>query len=175
MKKWAFILFLALLSASCSSLLSDKPIGTLSEEQMTGLLVDIHLTEATLRLANDSLAKLSDSTDLRIRFAQVFKKHNVTPDEFNRSLNYYMEHIDGLVKIYDDVINNLMVLEASLIPKAERSKEQRGRIASDQEKMTNPWFRSLNKNVRLEEFHYFDSVKYPVTPDFNVYFPDSAK
>ena len=80
-----------MLTASCNSILSSKPSGTLSEEQMADLLVDIHLTEATLRIANDSIARLNDTTDLRIRFAQVFRKNDVEPDDFNISLNYYIK------------------------------------------------------------------------------------
>jgi hypothetical protein len=165
MKRWAFILSIAMLAVSCSSLLSSKPSGTLSEKQMTDVLVDIHLTEATLRIANDSLARLSDTTELRNRFAQVFKKNDVTPDDFNSSLNYYLEHIEELDKIYVEVINRLTELEASLLPKTSPTVSNANRLLPGQTTTinNNPWFRLFNKTIEPAEIQYFDEVKYPVS------------
>ena len=94
MKKWAFIFSIALLAVSCNSLLKSKPAGTLSEEKMTEVLIDIHITEAILRIGNDSLVKLNDTTDIRNRFAQVFRKHDIEPDDFNRMLNKVEEPVE---------------------------------------------------------------------------------
>ena len=47
---------------------------------MIDVLVDIHLTEATLNIANDSISRLNDTTQLRIRYAQVFLKNDIDPD-----------------------------------------------------------------------------------------------
>ncbi len=158
MKKWAFLVCMALLTASCSNLLSSKPSGTLSEKQMTDLLVDINLTEATLKTANDSSIRLGDTTALRNRFAQVFKKHDIDPDDFNASLGYYLEHIDELDKIYVEVINRLTALEATLTPVVNQANS---RFGQDQPGNANPWFRSLNKSTEPVEIQYFDAVKYP--------------
>jgi len=161
MKKWTYILCIAILATSCDSLISSKPSGTLSEEQMADVLVDIHLTEATLRIANDSITRLNDTNELRNRFATVFKKNDVTPDEFNSSLNYYLEHIEKLDKIYVEVINRLTALEATLQPKTNSFNKLRQSQSGSAN--TNPWFRSLNKTDEPEEIQYFDSVKYPVS------------
>ena len=95
-----------MLTASCNSILRSRPLGTLSENEMVSVLVDIHLTEATLRLANDSITRLNDTNDIRIRFAQVFKKHDIQPDDFNQSLTFYLEHIEELEKYTLKLLTN---------------------------------------------------------------------
>jgi hypothetical protein len=166
-KKWAYFIFLALLAASCNSIFSSKPSGTLSEEQMTDLLVDIHLTEATLRIANDSLARLNDTNDLRIRYAEVFRKHDVKPDEFNRSLTYYLEHIEILDKIYSEVISRLSIMEADLQQKTATTAVNKLNSLSGSPsalQLRNPWFMTLYKPAKPQEIQYFSPAIYPPNP-----------
>ncbi len=165
MKKWAYIFCMALLWASCSSIFNSKPVGTLSQSQMVDLLVDIHLTEATYKMANDSISRLDDTTGIRQRFAQVFRKHDIKPDRFNNSLNYYIEHIEDLNKIYSEVIVKLTEIDARLTPKPAASPERKNPIAGRNTKanMANPWYLTLDKNQKPIEFQYFDFDKYPFT------------
>lgn len=171
MKKWAFILCIAILAASCNSLLRSKPSGTLSEEEMIDILVDIHLTEATLRMANDSVARLNDTTELRNRFAQVFRKHDVDPDDFNTSLNYYIQHIEQLDKIYVEVINRLTEMEAGLLQKTTKPPGgiyKRPRTGQNPAQLNNPWYKSMNKIDEPAEIHYFDSTRYPAAFEIQI-------
>jgi hypothetical protein len=167
MKKWAFILCFALLAASCNSILSSKPSGMLNEDKMIDVLVDIHLTEAALRVGNDSLARLNDTTKLRILFAQVYEKHNVDPDDFNTSLDYYLKHIDELDKIYVEVINRLTELDARLQPKPV----QAGNSVNPGQRLTlnkNVWFKSMNRIKEPEKIMYFSPMLYPVERKVNI-------
>jgi hypothetical protein len=164
MKKWAFMLFIALLAASCNSILNSSLSGTLSEKQMTDILVDIHLSEASLSVLNDSIARLNDTTQLRIRFARIFTKNNIDPDDFNTSLTYYLGHIEELNKIYVEVINRLTELEATLQPKPVQNSI---RLIPDQNRklMRNIWFRSMNMTDKPEGVEYFSPLIYPSKPD----------
>lgn len=150
-----------MLSASCDSILKSKPSGTLSEEQMTEVLVDIHLTEATLRIANDSIARKNDTADLRKRFAQVFRKHDVTPDEFNASLNYYIEHVEILQNIYNEVIARLLVMESGLIQNQARPTFMNRMFKPGASQLKNKWFRTLYKPGQELEIQYFSPEVYP--------------
>jgi hypothetical protein len=165
MKKWAFLFCITLLVASCNSILSSKPNGTLSESQMIDLLVDMHLAEASFKMASDSTSKLNDTTGVRQRFAQVFIKHDVKPDRFNKSLNYYIEHIEDLNKIYSEVIAKLTEMDAQLTAKPLISTEGKNSVAGRHSKiqMANPWYRTLDNNWEPVEFQYFDNDKYPVS------------
>jgi hypothetical protein len=168
MKKWAFVFYLAMLAASCNSILSSKPSGTLSESEMVKLLVDIHLTEATLRISNDTLNRLNDTAYIRIQYAQVFRKNDITPDAFNKSLNYYLQHIETLDKIYTEVISKLSAMEAELQQKAlpafnnfNKNKE----IVPNYAQLRNPWFKTLYKPLKPVELHYFSLTIYPDTKE----------
>ena len=163
MGKWAFILFIALLVASCNSILNSKPSSTLSEKQMIDVLVDIHLTEATLKIMNDSFARINDTTQLRIQFAQVFAKHDIDPDDFNASLDYYLKHIDDLDKIYVGVINRLTELEATLQPKPIQNIDN----SLSRKHINNVWFKSMNKTNEPEVIQYFSPMKYPIEEKVN--------
>lgn len=167
MTKWTFILIIAVLGASCNSILNSKPSALLSEEEMTEVLVDIHLTEAALKVANDSLARLNDTTKIRILFANVFEKHDVDPDDFNSSLDYYLQHIDELDKIYVEVINRLTELDATLQPKPVKvaTSPTAGRR---QNLNKNIWFKAMNGITEPEEIFYFGPMQYPIEKKINV-------
>lgn len=110
---WCSFLILALSMVSCS-VFNPKPGGTLSKEEMTDVLTDLQLTEGSLRLAGDSSSLLTDTAYLQSRFAEMFHKHNITPDQFSKSLDYYIRHIDELDQIYTEVLNRLNMMEAKV-------------------------------------------------------------
>lgn len=140
---------------------------------MADVLVDIHLTEATLNIANDSIARLNDTLQLRIRFAQAFIKNDVDPDDFNASLTYYLEHIEELDNIYKNVINRLTELEATLQPKPVPAIK-RGNSDQNRMLMRNTWYKSMHKTGIPEEIQYFSPMKYP-PPEEKVIFPEPLK
>lgn len=161
MMKWAFLLCLAILSVSCNRLLKSEPAGLLSKSQMTDILVDMHLTEATIRAANDSISRLNDTTDLQIRFAEVFRKHDITPGEFNLSLDYYLEQIDELDKIYSEVISRLVLVEAIQQQLASQKPYvflKGYNSVVDTASLTNPWHRALHKSSQPGQTQYFDPL-----------------
>jgi hypothetical protein len=164
MRKGTLILIIALLVASCNSILNSSPSGTLSENKMADILVDIHLSEATMNVLNDSIVRLNDTTQLRIRFAQIFAKNDVDPDDFNTSLTYYLGHIEELDKIYVEVINRLTELEATLQPKPIQNTI---RLNPDQNRllMRNIWYKSMNWTDKPEEIEYFSPLIYPLATD----------
>lgn len=156
MIRWIFYICLTIVTVSCGDLLKSTPQGLLDENQMTNILVDMHLTEATLRSANDSILKLNDTTQLRIRYAEVFRKHKIRPEDFNMSLNYYIERIDILDNIYTNVINQLTVIETNF----QELLNKQTLAAADSANRTNPfnntWYRTLYKGEIKNQ--YFDSL-----------------
>ncbi len=89
---------------------------------MIDMLVDINLAEAALRAGNIQHTLPADSNYQKAQYAAVFKKNSVRPDDFNRSLTYYIEHIDELNDIYTEVINRLTVMDAEM-QKGKAKKE----------------------------------------------------
>lgn len=165
-KNWILFVSIAMLTVSCDSIFTSKPAGTLNEDEMINILVDIHLTEATLRISNDSLSRKNDTTDQRIRFAHVFRKHDINPDDFNKSMDYYLEHIELLDNIYKEVINRLSEMEATLQPKATtpavNKKLDVSEIKPSMIQLRNPWFLTLYKPSEPDQVQYFSQDKYPI-------------
>lgn len=140
-------------------------MGTLSEKEMVDVLVDINLTEAALKIGSDTTGiRITDTTNMRIRFAEVFRKHDVDPDDFNTSLSYYLEHIDDLDKIYAEVITRLTTLEATLREEPGQGKgSANGTGGQMGNPYNNPWFKTLMKNPLPGEIQYFSPAIYPYT------------
>jgi hypothetical protein len=104
-----------LLLQSCDKgggILSSRPKGVLSKKEMTNIMIDIHLEEAILRSGKRPVIKTDMRSYARSEYLKVFANHGVTPADFNRSLDYYLLHVEDLDEIYTDVISRLEEMEA---------------------------------------------------------------
>jgi hypothetical protein len=102
-----FSLFLLLAFSACSN--KGDANAILSTDDMEDVLFDYHLAQS---LVNQS----GDSADFRIRvYAQsVFKKHEITEEQFNNSLRYYNRHTDELHDIYKNIEKRLNFLAGDI-------------------------------------------------------------
>jgi hypothetical protein len=122
-------LILMLLLGACRQrdVMNGMPSNVLPRHKMIPLLVDIHLTEAALKL-NPSTAKPNDNKlYYSSAYSPVFIKHGTNPDQFNRSMQWYTRHINLLEEIYTEVITNLNTLEALNRP-AKTLKNKEGQV-----------------------------------------------
>ena len=89
-------LFSLLTFTACSN--KGDANAILSADDMEDVLFDYHLAQS---LVNQS----GDSADFRIRvYAEaVFKKHEITEEQFNNSLRYYHRHTTELHDIYKNI------------------------------------------------------------------------
>lgn len=104
------ILFILLISTGCWNKEKKAPEGILSKEQMIPVLVDIQLAEAALVIKNfhgDSAKQYAADY-----YNFIYIRHQVTKEEFEKSLNYYIEHPKQLDQIYSEVIAELSKKEA---------------------------------------------------------------
>ena len=99
-----------LFSCTDKSALDAKPADLLTEEQMSRVLVDIHITESALSLKN-----LNRDSSLSIYAgykADIFQEHHITEEQFKQSYDYYSKHSDKLDHIYEVVIDSIGAKEA---------------------------------------------------------------
>ena len=75
--------------------------------------MDVHLLEAQINLTNYSN---NNSTELNVQpMLDVFKKHGVTAEVYNKSIKYYTtEGLDSLNRIYEMVLIDLSKLQAQV-------------------------------------------------------------
>jgi hypothetical protein len=110
--KSIFLIFTLLTLVCCSPAGEPKPTNLLSEEQMTRLMIDVHLAEA--QVENAGLPLDSGEAVFRKMQQQIFQKHRVKEADFNTSYQYYLRNLNGLDKIYEKVIDSLTVRETLL-------------------------------------------------------------
>ena len=117
-------LFLLLVLVACNenSLLFPRPSEVLSKDKMIPLLVDIHLTDAALKLNQSAQQSSEMQLYYSKAYAPVFKKHKTTPAVFESSMKWYGQHIGNLDEIYAEVITRLSTLESRIRIKVKPNK-----------------------------------------------------
>lgn len=105
-----FVGFIVLvLMLSCSS---KQPDSIISRDKMIDILVDFHKTDATLMFAvNRGVIKANKTKEY---YVGLFKKYNITKEEFDRSYKYYCQNMTDFEKMYNKVIVRLTKEKDSL-------------------------------------------------------------
>lgn len=87
------------------------PANVVSKDTMVDILVDVHILEATI-----DLGIMKSEIDLKQtdKYYPIFKKHNITRQEYDKSLLFYTSHPELLNQIYDNVIAGLSRKQAEL-------------------------------------------------------------
>lgn len=107
MIKKAFFVLISFLFFACSGEQKEIPDSVLSKEKMAEVMVDIHLVEAALNL-NAGKQEVREKLNF-----DIYKKHNITKEEYQKSYVYYTENPEALTEVYDIVLKELSKLQAS--------------------------------------------------------------
>ncbi len=104
----ALCLALCLALVSCGkSKAPEPPQDVLGAEQMTAVLVEMHLVEG----ARSGTDILGDSLKFEDYQASVFKRNGLTAEDWGRSFAWYSRHPELLEPLYDAVIERLSTME----------------------------------------------------------------
>ena len=104
MKIISFILSLILLS--CGNPKTEIPQDILSKNSFIGLLKDIHLAEAKFEL-HKTKGMENAKNELAHNYSSIYKKYEITVDDFDKTLDYYAQNTEKLEKIYTRVLEQL--------------------------------------------------------------------
>jgi hypothetical protein len=101
--------FLLLLLVSCSPgkepTENTVPAEIIQPDSMVNILTEIHIAEAILReVKADSKHKEKKA---EVYFAEIFEKHKVTRDQYEKSIEFYQQRLDIYKDIYEEVITLL--------------------------------------------------------------------
>ena len=86
----------------------------LSSEKMQLVLSDVHLAESYSIIVNQDSAHQFNTRNLdslAVYYKTIFKHHNITPEEFEQSLNWYRENPAELDSLYQKIIPEMTRLE----------------------------------------------------------------
>jgi hypothetical protein len=105
-KQLIFLLLATLLLFSCSK---KEEKTYLSKDDFTRILFDIHLTDGVLTSKNI----VSRGKEYRPSFYynSIYKKYNITPDQFDSCVSFYTQNSALYEKIYEKVIDSLNRME----------------------------------------------------------------
>jgi hypothetical protein len=147
MRKYKILFFSVLLFlAACSG---DKiPDNIIKPEQMTSLLLQIHLADGTLYTVTqipDSLYKYGTA-----RYQALFKKFDTDSLSFKRSYRYYSLHPELLTVMYDKITANLKQKVDSLTKLDQIRMQQEAKRRADSIKRIPPEKRRAD-SIRMME------------------------
>lgn len=101
-----FSISLSLFLVGCSDKEGDKlPETILPVQKMEKVMLDVHLLEASV---NQNIIKPNNAAPL----SEIFKKHDITPKQYQESFDYYTQHLDSLDKIYELILIDLSEMQA---------------------------------------------------------------
>lgn len=98
-----YLPFLALLGLLFFTSCERKiPKDIIPKKAMAEVLYEVHFTEALLQEE-----KIKDPLVQQAYYAGVFKKHHMTKEKFDASVQWYGYHTEILNEVYDEVLNKI--------------------------------------------------------------------
>ncbi|MGB3947726.1 MAG: DUF4296 domain-containing protein [Bacteroidia bacterium] len=90
------------------------PETTLSKEKMIDVMLDIHISEATMNMTPIN----RNVSDTPVPGIDVLKKNNISKEQFDESFIFYTQHPVLLNEIYDQVMDSLSKMQAEVLGKS---------------------------------------------------------
>ncbi len=109
-------LLLVLLFTACG-----KSSKVLSEKQMEDVLFDIHIADAKI---NENYQDFPTEEKKHELYASIFKKHEISQEQFDTSLIWYGAHLDVYLNVYDRLTKRYTVLSDSITARIDRRRMQ---------------------------------------------------
>jgi hypothetical protein len=94
-----------------------KPAIILSKEQITVILMDVHLVEGTINFKRN-IGQGHDEQKSEL-YHQLMVEHGITPEILETNLIYYNQQPAVLEKIYEDIISRLTDMQAEIMVEKE--------------------------------------------------------
>ena len=106
-------LFLTVLVIVCSCTSKEVPEDLIGREKMTKVLMEVHLLESKINqltiTPTDSIQSVYDHYE-----GLLFKKMEITQEQYERSFRYYVDNPAELEKVYNAVVDSLMQMEKTV-------------------------------------------------------------
>lgn len=102
------ILLCSVVMFSCK----PKEEGHLSQDKMERVITDLQIAEVNSMIMSDSThqARNKNYDSLAVYYKDVLHHHNLTLEEFSKSLEWYKNNPDELDTVYAHVITDLSIM-----------------------------------------------------------------
>ncbi len=169
MKKYILAL-LTIIMLSCGSEKKHKPV--LDKQQFKHMLIDIHLADGTLSAEN--VYRTGKNYRPSYYYNSVFKKYNITPQQWDSCVAYYAENTAGFTEMYDKIIDSLNRLETQYRIKIKEAEMEQDTV--------NLWTKKTAWKIPQDgspSFYFSIPVNkkgiYTITADIKVYADDQNR
>ena len=112
MKKYLIFFLLTLFVACSEPEAVEIPAEILSMERMTAIMMDIQLIEGGIVVKNYNKTRKRD--EITEYYKAIFKKHEISQKEFDRSIKFYTGHPGLLEEVYDGILVKLSEYQAEI-------------------------------------------------------------
>lgn len=106
---WVGVLMILLIAGCGQSEEQPPPDDLINKPDMVHLLMDVYNTEA--RIAGFAQNYDSSQQLFNMVEADLLARYGATPESYRRSMQYYFDHPDELLVIYEAVVDSLSYLE----------------------------------------------------------------
>ncbi len=113
MKKIVVLLFIISASFGCSGDAEISiPENVLPKEKMAAVMLDIHLTEASMNLSLNPQTININHSDIKV---DILKKHQLEKKQFDESFAFYTQNPALLNEVYQIVLDDLSKMQAQVM------------------------------------------------------------
>ncbi|MDX1627192.1 MAG: DUF4296 domain-containing protein [Fulvivirga sp.] len=123
----------AVILAGCKD---DRPEEILTEEKMTGILLDIYSAEgkvSSLNIRRDSALAI-----FSVYEQKIFEQHGVEKDRYKQSLSYYYNHPEQLGRIYEGVLDSLNIRDKKIKEPGDAREKMRRNRSDNRDSVESP-------------------------------------
>jgi len=135
-KCFLYCLFALFLFTGCGHFFGSGNKDILSEDEFYDLLKDIHIADGIVTTSNTGYKMKNDSVSV---YNYVLKKHNVSREVFNNTVDYYSVHAEEYDLLYDSLVNYFTSLEKSLDENLQIEKEKENDDRKREKDSLNLW------------------------------------
>ncbi|MCF6366999.1 MAG: DUF4296 domain-containing protein [Bacteroidales bacterium] len=154
MYRFALLIIAVTFILSCSESEEIKRTEILNDDVFLSLLIDLHKAEGIITASNIKLNRsLKDSISI---YNYVLKKHNISRQDFNKTVKYYTFHTNKFLVIYDSVSSSLKSTNKELEQEIENEIKRKKEENLKNKDTLNLW--KLKKEWKLPE----DGEKNPI-------------
>ena len=101
-----YLSILTCLLLSCSNYKETTPQNIITQTTFEAALLDIHLEEANFEINKNNSLK-NAKNELTKAYFEIYKKHEISEDDFKRTLIYYSKNPIKLERAYTNVLEAL--------------------------------------------------------------------
>ena len=106
-----FILLFSISVYSCSTKNDTIPDDIIPRQEMIAVLIDVQEIEAKIQTQNLGMNDSTKNIALNY-YNDLFKRHHIKSSDFKKSFSYYVNHLDLLNKMYEEVITGISKKQA---------------------------------------------------------------